>query len=164
MFRRLSIVAALVAIAGMAFSAMAPAVSAEEPAGATVGGVFVRGAGVLDAEGSGMAAVKGRMDLNVSADEGVLLVKDIAGDADVDVTGHGEKGKWMGFDVYFGFDGQASVVGSNVGVIVVGRGIDLHVAGKGWAYLKGRGTLEIRGFGSRLWTDEGTFAGIGTPE
>ncbi len=164
MLKRLSILASLAVIAAMAFAAMAPVASAEEPSGEMVGGVFLRGAGAIDAEGTGLAAMKGRMDLNVSAEAGILLVKDIAGDADVEVTGHGETTEWLGFDVYFGFDGQASIVGSHVAVIVVGEGIDLHVAGKGWAYLKGRGTVEIRGHGSRPWTEEGTFAGVGAPE
>lgn len=160
MLKRMSVLASLVAVAVLALAAMAPAASAEEPAPDLV----IGGAGVLDAHGSGLAAVKGRMALNVTADQGVLLVKDIAGDADVFVRGQGGSVTWNGFDVYFGFDGEARVKGSNVAVIVVGKDIDLHVVGKGWAYLKGRGTVEVRGFGTRPWTDDGTFAGVGDPE
>ena len=43
--------------------------------------------------------------------------------------------------MYFGFHGNAHIVARDVAVIVVGQDIDLHVTGKGWAFLKGHGSV-----------------------
>ena len=141
MFKKLSILAGIVAIAGMAFAAFAPSASAEEPQRLLVG------RGVLDAHGSGLVAVKGKMDYYARADGGILLVKDIAGDAEINVTGDGDTAEFHGFTAYFGINGRAHITGSDVAVIVVGKDIDLHVVGKGWAFLKGRGTFEVNNRG-----------------
>lgn len=159
MIKRLSILAlsvsAMLGVAGVAFSAFAPTASAAAP------NAVLRGTGVLDARGSGLVAVKGRMDLAVSADRGILLVKDIAGDADVEVTGDGGTGEFHGFDVYFG-TGSAHITGSDVAVIVVGNDIKLHVVGKGWAYLKGRGHFMVKNRGPFPWNEsDGGFAPVG---
>jgi hypothetical protein len=152
MIRKLSLVAALLAVVASSAVAFVPAASAEEP------DAVLRGAGVLGARGSGVVAVKGRMDLEVSADHGILLVKDIAGDAEVHVRGDGGSGEYHGFDVYFG-TGSADITGSHVAVIVVSKHINLHVIGKGWAYLKGRGYFEVNNRGPFPWDEfEGRFA------
>ncbi|MBI5288345.1 MAG: hypothetical protein HY873_05180 [Chloroflexi bacterium] len=155
MFKKLGIVAALALAAGIAFAAIAPAASAEEGRG----DVVLRGRGVLDAHGTGVAAVKGRVDMQVNANRGILLVKDIAGDAFVRVDGTGGTAHWNGFTVYFG-TGEATIVGSHVAVIMVGTDIDLHAAGKGWAYLKGRGHYFVNGEGPFPWNPDGAFAGV----
>ena len=155
MLRKLGIAAVVVASATIAFAALTPAAGAEEGRG----DVVLRGRGVLDAHGTGVAAVKGRVDMQVDANRGILLVKDIAGDAFVRVNGNGETAHWNGFTVYFG-TGEASIVGSHVAVIVVGTDIDLHAAGKGWAYLKGRGHYFVNGEGPFPWNPDGAFAGV----
>lgn len=157
MFKRIMVVAAVLVAAGLAASAFAPAASAEER---ERGGVLLGGAGELDARGDGLVALKGRMRVDVSADAGVLLVMDIAGDADVQVSGHGETGEWRGFKAYFGFDGEASISGSHVAVVVLGRNIALGAEGKGWAYLKGQGTFTVNERGPFRWTDDGAFAAV----
>ena len=81
-----------------------------------------------------------------------------AGDADVDVRGTGDSADFHGFTAYFGINGRAHITGSDVAVIVVGKDIDLHVVGKGWAYLKGRGTFEVNNRGPFPWNDAGRFA------
>ena len=159
MLKKLGMLAAVTAIAGVAFAAFAPAANAAPPRP----DVVLAGRGVLDAHGTGVAAVKGLIDYHATADEGILLVKDIKGDARIDVQGNGETANWHGFTVYFGFHGEASIQGTDVAVIAVGRGIDLHVFGRGWAYLKGNGEFRVNGGDAHPWTDEGAFAGISTP-
>ena len=158
MLRRLTIVAALLAVTGLAFAVLAPAAASAEEG--RRGDVFLRGRGVLDAQGDGLAAVRGRVDYDVTADAGVLLVKDVGGGADIEVSGYGDTGEWLGWTVYFGFEGEAHIIGGDVAIIVLGRNIDLHAAGNGWAYLKGQGTFEVNGRGPFRWTADGTFAGF----
>ena len=161
MLKRMAIAAAVLAVAGMAFSAMAPGASAAEPTpAARRPDVLLRGTGVLDAHGTGAAAVKGLMDYRATADEGILLVKDISGDARVDVDGFGGTGEWHGFKAYFGIRGNVHIVGTDVAVIVVGHDIDLHVAGKGWAFLKGEGVFTANGRGPFRWTQDGVFGSV----
>jgi hypothetical protein len=156
MLRKLIVAAALLGVAATAFATAAPSAAAEGERD-----TVLRGRGVLDAHGTGVAAVKGRLDLYVNADRGILLIKDEAGDARIHVEGEGGSTTWHGFKVYFG-TGEANVIGSNVAVIMVGKDIDLHVAGKGWAFLKGRGTYFVNGHGPFPWSDEGAFAGVGS--
>jgi hypothetical protein len=161
MFKKIGIAAAVLAIAGLAFSAMAPAASAAEPTPTPrIPAVVLRGSGVLDARGTGVAAVKGLMDYRATADGAILLVKDIKGDAQVDVDGFGGTGEWRGFKAYFGIRGNVHIVGTDVAVIVVGDDINLHVAGRGWAFLKGEGTFTANGRGPFPWTPEGAFASV----
>ncbi len=157
MVKRLAVVTAVLAVAALAISAFAPAASAEE---AQRGDVLLRGAGVLDARGDGLAALKGRMHVDVSADAGVLLVMDIAGDAEIDVSGHGDTGEVRGFKAYFGFEGEAEISGSQIAVIVLGRNIELYAEGKGWAYLKGNGVFTVNERGPFRWTESGAFAAV----
>jgi hypothetical protein len=159
MFRKLTIMMVAVALAATAFAALSPAASAQEEDERGRDARFLRGRGVLHAEGDGLVAVKGHIDLQVSADRGILLVKDIAGDARIDVEGEGGTAQFHGFTAYFG-TGEAHINGSHVAVIVIGEDIDLDVVGKGWAYLKGEGTFTVNGRGPFRWTPDGTFAGV----
>ena len=161
MFKKIGIAAAVLVVASMAFSALAPVASAAEPTPtARIASVVLHGSGVLDAQGTGVAAVKGLMDYHVTAEDGILLVKDIKGDAQVDVVGVGGTGEWRGFKVYFGIRGAAHIVGTDVAVIVVAHDIDLHVVGRGWAFLKGEGTFTANGRGPFEWTPDGAFASV----
>jgi hypothetical protein len=163
MFKKLTLLAAIVGASALGFAAVAGTASAAQPRPPRPN-VVVRGAGVLDAQGTGIVAVKGLIDYTATADGGILLVKDIAGDAQVDVTGTGGTTEWRGFKVYFGINGAAHITGSDVGVIVVGSNISLHVSGKGWAYLHGTGTFSVNGGGSIAWNPEGGFAPVAGPE
>jgi hypothetical protein len=162
MLKKLSIAATVFGIAAVAFAALAPAASAAEPTPTPAARprTVLRGSGVLDAQGSGIAAVKGTMDLSVSASRGILLVRDLDGDAVVHVDGNGRTAQWHGFTAYFGFDGHATVVAHDAAVIVIGEDIDLHVAGRGWAFLKGHGTFTANGHGPFPWTPEGAFGSV----
>jgi hypothetical protein len=159
--------ASVLGLAAMALMALAPAgVSAEEPdptATATPAarpGRVIGGTGVLDAQGDGIVGLRGAMNLEVSASEGILMVRDFDNDAVVHVDGNGQTAQWMGFTVYFGFDGHATVKARDVAVIVIGQDIDLHVTGKGWAFLKGVGTFTANGHGPFPWRPEGVFGSV----
>ena len=153
---KISIIAATVGAAMIGVAAFAPAASAAPPPA----DVTLAGRGFLAAHGTGVAAVRGKMAYEATAGEGILLVQDYAGDASVNVTGHGQTGQWMGFKVYFGFNGHATITGSDVGVILVGRDLDLRVFGKGWAYLKGHGLYRVNAGPLHGWNDDGVFAGF----
>jgi hypothetical protein len=90
MFKRLTLFGGAVAAAVIAFAAIAPASNVAAQDERDRDGTFLRGEGVLEARGDGLIAVKGRMDYKAHADRGVLLVKDIAGDAEIDVQGVGD--------------------------------------------------------------------------
>ncbi len=167
MFKRVLFGAAGLGLAAVAmFGAMAPAgVSAADPTATvtpatTRPGTVIGGTGTLDAQGNGVAAVRGAMDLTVSASEGMLLVRDFNNNAVVHVDGNGRTAQWLGFTVYFGFNGTATVKAPNAGVIVIGKDIDLHVTGHGWAFLKGHGTFTANGHGPFPWTPNGAFGSV----
>jgi hypothetical protein len=155
--KKLSIFALMATVAALALTAVAPTASAQED---NRDGTFLAGRGVLNARGDGLIAVKGRLDYEAHADKGVLLVKDIAGDAKIDVQGEGTcTARWNDFMVCFG-TGSAHITGSDVGVILVGNDLGVHVMGKGWAYLKGRGQYFVNGHGPFPWNPDGGFASV----
>lgn len=157
MFNKLSILAGVLGVAALAFAAAAPSASAQEQAR---DGTILQGQGVLDARGDGLVAVKGRIDYTAHADRGILLIKDIAGDAEIDVQGEGDcSGRFHGFIACFG-TGEAHVTGSDVAVILVGSNLGVHVEGRGWVYLKGRGQYTVNGHGPFPWNPDGGFAGV----
>lgn len=162
MFKRFGILAAVVGIAGLAYAAFAtPATHAADP----TPDVVLQGAGTLSARGTGVAAVKGLMDYRGNGAIGdILLVKDVAGDATVEVNGYNGTGQFQGFTVYFDFRGTVTAKGTDVAVIIVGHDIELRAAGRGWAFLKGRGEYRVNGGPPRPWTDAGVFAGVAAPE
>lgn len=156
MLRKFSIAAAVIGVAALAFSASGPAASADTPAP----GVVLAGRGTLQAQGTGVAAVRGLMDYHAVAGHGILLVKDVRGDAFIDVDVHNYQGeaRWNGFVVFFGFRGPAHITGTDVGVVLVGEALRIDVVGRGWAYLKGDGTYSVNGGDPRPWDADGGFA------
>ena len=153
MKRILLIGGALLGMTMVAMAALAPAASAEE------GDAFVSGQGTLSAHGNGIGALKGRLELAANANRGILMVKDLAGDAEVDVRGVGGTASWNGFDVYFG-TGAVHITGSHVAVIIAGTNVDLRAHGKGWAFLQGRGSYWVNGHGPFAWNPDGAFASV----
>jgi hypothetical protein len=149
--KKLGIWGGLIGALALTLAAAAPTASAEQ--------IEIQGRGVLGAHGTGIAALKGAGEVQLNANRGILLVKDLAGDAEVDVVGAGGSGEWNGFDVYFG-TGAAHIAGSDVAVIVVGTDIDLRARGEGWAFLKGHGYFFVNGAGPFRWNPEGGFAAL----
>jgi hypothetical protein len=156
MYKRPGILIVLAATVFAVFAIFAPAANAEEDGR---GEVAQPGRGALSAHGTGLVALKGGGEVYVNANRGILLVKDLSGDAVVRVEGVGGSGSWNGFEVYFG-TGEAYVEGRDVAVIVVGTDIDLRAHGKGWAYLKGHGHYFVNGFGPFRWDPNGGFAAV----
>ena len=161
MLKRISMLAGLLGIAALAFAAVAPALPASAQEETERDGTFLAGRGHLQARGDGVVAVKGRLEYTAHADRGILLVKDVAGDAQIDVNGEGScDGAFHGFIVCFG-TGTAHITGSDVAVILVGNNLGVDVVGKGWAYLQGRGVYFVNGRGPFPWNPDGGFAGLG---
>jgi hypothetical protein len=166
MFKKLPVALAALAAVVMTVAALAPATASAgspEPAAtatAPAGRTVVGGTGVLDAHGDGVVGLRGSVDLHASASGGLLLVRDFNHNAVVHVDGNGQTVQWLGFTVYFGFNGNATVLAPDAAVIVVGRDIDLHVVGRGWAFLKGRGEFTANGHGPFPWTPDGSFGSI----
>ncbi len=111
--------------------------------------INLRGTGILEANGDGVARI--RANTTVSTDgiirlsgNGVLLVRDIEGDLDKNITGYGGKvelnnGLWL----YYGFNGEAELKGSGFTVALIGKDIDLYAKGKGSVFLAGTGTYTV---------------------
>jgi hypothetical protein len=98
--------------------------------------------GSLTAQGDGMAILRGRGTVDLSGN-GILWIKDAAGDAVIEVTGSGQKEEFPdGWIQYAGFHGTAHVEGSRIGVIVAGVDIELAAQGRGMARLWGHGTYQ----------------------
>jgi len=139
---------ALVLVTGFGFTS---AVFAEEKE--TDGSARAIGAGALTAEGDGIAIIGGRGVVELSG-SGILWIKDVAGDATIRVSGHGEKEVFPdGWIQYAGFRGDAYVKGSRIRVIVAGTDINLTARGRGRALLWGHGTYEINGHSARWETE-----------
>jgi len=115
------------------------------------GSVIMDGTGTLTAEGSGTALVRGDIEMQLSADAGSLSVVDRDGDRIITVTGDGARIDDGSIVVYTGFNGDATISGSDVVVTMTGTGIDLTVDGTGTAILIGTGLYEVTGGRSGEW-------------
>jgi hypothetical protein len=109
------------------------------------GEVTVGGTGRLIAEGDGNATISVNGTVDVSGEEGVLIVTDNHGDMIITVGGFGNKtelgeNKWQ----YSGA-GSAYITGSDIIVEFEGQNIDLTAEGTGSATLAGTGTYEACG-------------------
>ncbi|MDY7040363.1 MAG: hypothetical protein SVX38_05835, partial [Chloroflexota bacterium] len=115
----------VMAVATLAF---VPAASAEGPR-----------PGTLTAHGDGVAVLDGGGSVKISG-RGILWFKDVAGDAEWTVSGHGEKREFSnGWIEYLGFHGHFEVTGSHFIIILSGNNIDLWARGRGRCFLWGQG-------------------------
>ena len=122
----------LIVVVVVAMLAVVPVVSAQES----------QGEGSLTAQGDGIAILRGRGTVDLSGN-GILWIKDGAGDAIIEVTGSGQKEEFPdGWIQYAGFHGTAHVKGSMIGVIVAGVDIELTAQGRGMARLWGHGSYQ----------------------
>lgn len=120
----------------------------------------ISGEGVLTAEGSGRAVLTGQADSIVLSGWGVVSVEDLGGDAQVEVSGFGEKVIIGNREKYSG-KGTITVSGSNVVVRFSGTHMVLKAQGTGSATLSGHGTWN-KGTRSGQLTVEGiSVVGLG---
>lgn len=108
------------------------------------------GSGVVNAEGNGTAVLSGDLDIELSATNATLVIKDLAGDGVIEVDGEydlfngGEsQGRGIPAQVYHNFTGNASISGSRLTVMVHGFDISLDGEGMGSVMLSGEGSYEI---------------------
>lgn len=112
-----------------------------------------QGTGTVHAEGDGTAYLRGEGWVRISGN-GTLVIRDRAGDAEIQVSGHGSHaGRGQGL-VYRGWNGEAYVRGSAITVAVRGTDIRLEAAGTGVVYLRGQGWYTFGGE-QRAWTAQG---------
>ena len=144
----------LIVVVVVAVLAVVPVVSAEE----------LRGEGSLAAQGDGIAILRGRGTVDLTGN-GTLWIKDVAGDAVIEVTGSGEKEEFPdGWLQYAGFHGEAHVEGSRIAVIVAGVDIELTAQGRGLARLWGHGSYQNPdGAGEWKTTGLGARVRLGAP-
>ena len=136
---------ALLAIVLVASLSFVPAAYADDASTDASTDVSANGVGKLKAQGDGIAILFGKGAVELSGN-GTLWVKDIAGNARIEVTGYGVKKEFPdGWVQYSGLRGTASIKGSNIHVVIAGVSIDLDAKGHGGAILWGHGTYELNG-------------------
>ncbi|MEA1907842.1 MAG: hypothetical protein U9N43_02265 [Euryarchaeota archaeon] len=118
------------------------------------GSVILDGTGMLTAEGTGTTLFRGAIEMQLSADAGSLSVVDRNGDMVLTVTGDGTRTEEGSMVIYTGFNGDATITGSDVVVTMTGTGIDLTVDGTGTAILIGTGLYEVAGGRSGEWRNQ----------
>jgi hypothetical protein len=103
------------------------------------------GTGILTASGNGLAWIRGNGAIIISGN-GILEIRDHAGDAAIRVSGAGKKTELAGGVIrYIGFNGTATVSGSDVAVSLSGYNIRLEARGTGKFILRGSGTYTVNG-------------------
>jgi len=116
--------------------------------------VVLTGENILNAEGDGTAVISGNFTLNFTANDSMLVVKDMAQDADINTTaanfessnvdsGNSEYNN-RAF-VYHNLTGDVTIEGSRLTVMIRGTDISLEADGKGTAMLSGDGSYEVNG-------------------
>ncbi len=116
------------------------------------------GSGTLTASGDGLAGIRGNGAVTISG-SGILWIRDTAGDAVINVSGNGTRherpGGWIR---YSGFQGQATVSGSQITVALSGFGIDMVATGTGKFILRGNGSYSVEKDGlvimTGAWTEQ----------
>ncbi len=148
--KRISLIISLaLAIAILGISFLGPQVALAESGG---------GSGNLVADGDGLAGIRGGGTVTISGN-GILWIRDQAGDAEIDITGNGIRSDLPGGWVrYSGFNGSAVVSGSQITVALSGYSIHLQASGTGSFVLRGNGTYSVTKDGvvvfTGAWTEE----------
>jgi len=107
------------------------------------------GNGALRAWGNGVGVVRGNGSMTLSGN-GSLWVQDNAGDMQIYIQGEGvREDLGDGWTLYSGFDGTATISGSEVTVAIAGDHIRMYARGAGHFALRGEGGYRTSGDG---WT------------
>ena len=130
------------------------------------GSVSLDGAGTLTTEGSGTAVFSGDLNMTISATNAKLVIKDLAGDAEIIIDGEytkvnddddseaGEEGDAGDEEdeadddnnralVYHDFTGTTHITGSRLTVMIHGDDLTITAEGEGSSILSGRGSYNV---------------------
>ncbi|NPE29307.1 hypothetical protein HNV12_15375 [Methanococcoides sp. SA1] len=121
----------------------------QEMKGFRQGYVTMAGEGLIDAEGDGTIVLSGELEVEFTATNATIVIKDLAGDAEIKLDGDYEQ-----FDedttrdgsyafVYHNFTGEAKIEGSRLTVMVRGEDITIKAEGTGSTSLSGEGSYKI---------------------
>ncbi|WP_462272106.1 hypothetical protein [Methanohalophilus sp.] len=101
----------------------------------------------ISANGNGTAVLSGNFDINLSTTDAKLVVKDLAGDATIEMDGEYERitpeesmGRGTPAAVYLDFTGHAHINGSRLTMMVSGENISIDATGTGSTVFTGEGT------------------------
>ncbi|WP_440953620.1 hypothetical protein [Methanococcoides sp. FTZ1] len=113
------------------------------------GYVNMTGEGALNAEGDGTIVLSGQFNVTINATDAMLVIKDLAGDAEIDVSGasydvvNQQTEDGYRADVYENFTGDALINGTRLTVMVSGEDLTVFAEGTGSASLSGEGTYQV---------------------
>jgi hypothetical protein len=121
----------------------------QEMKGFRQGYVTMAGEGLIDAEGDGTIVLSGELKVEFTATNATIVIKDLAGDAEIDLDGDYEQvnedttGDGSYAVVYHDFTGEAKIEGSRLTVMVRGEDITIKAEGTGSTSLSGEGSYTI---------------------
>ncbi|MBW6470694.1 MAG: hypothetical protein K0A90_05670 [Methanosarcinaceae archaeon] len=113
------------------------------------GSASLDGAGTLTTEGNGTAVFSGNLNITINATNAKLVIKDLAGDAEINITGDYTLVNDDGDDdnnralVYHNFTGTVNITGSRLTVMVHGENLSITAEGEGSSILSGRGSYNV---------------------
>lgn len=116
------------------------------------------GTGTIVARGSGTAILDGDIDSLALSGAGGLVIVDHAGDVTVRVSGRGARKVSGDTITYVGFNGKATISGSDVTVKLGGVNVKLAAQGSGSFTLQGKGsydTMPTAAGGEGSWATTG---------
>jgi hypothetical protein len=146
--KRISLIVSI----ALAIALLSTAMLAPQAALANSGG----GSGTLIADGDGLAGIRGSGTVSISGN-GILWIRDHAGDASINVSGDGIRSDLPnGWIRYSGFNGSAVVSGSQITVALSGYSIHLEATGTGQFVLRGNGSYTVEKNGiivTGAWTE-----------
>ncbi|AKB85645.1 hypothetical protein [Methanococcoides methylutens] len=113
------------------------------------GFVHMEGEGPLNAEGDGTIVLSGQLNVTINATDAMLVIKDLNGDAYINVTGEYDlvneerAGEGDHALVYHDFTGDAIINGTRLTIMVRGEDMTIFAEGSGSASLSGEGNYRI---------------------
>ena len=121
----------------------------QEMKGYRHGFVTLAGEGSIDAEGNGTIVLSGELEVEFTATNATIVIKDLAGDAEIELDGDYEQvngdstGDGSYALVYHNFTGEGKIEGSRLTIMVRGEDITIKAEGTGCTSLSGEGSYKI---------------------
>ncbi|WP_305064806.1 hypothetical protein [Methanococcoides sp.] len=121
----------------------------QEMKGFRQGYVTLAGECLIDAEGDGTIVLSGELEVEFTATNATIVIKDLAGDAEIKLDGDYEQfdedstGDGSYAFVYHNFTGEVKIEGSRLTVMVRGEDITIKAEGTGSTSLSGEGSYKI---------------------